>query len=120
MAITEFSGRSKETGKQVVGIVIGTTQRRTNTTGGMESTTWFGSPMILACNDDAAKSRSQQTILAVLTHLMQTYREDPAWIERRMQEIEQATGQVLKRNADRSKQIAKGSDGARSASMGAY
>ncbi len=83
-------------------------------------TTWSANPIILSCNDDSAKSRSQQTVLAVTTHLLQTFREDSAWVNGRSGEIGKATGDALQRTGDRSRQIAKNSDAARSASMGAY
>ncbi len=58
--------------------------------------------------------------MAVFGHLMQTYHEDAAWDERRAREIAQATGQALRRTADRSQQIAKDSDTKRSALMDSY
>ncbi len=120
VAITEFSGRSKLTGKPTTGIIIGSTQRTTRDNGGMDMTNWFASPIILACTDNADKDRYQQTLMAVLAHLMQSYQVNAAWDNRRAQEISQATGQAMQRTAARSQQIAKDSDAARSASMGAY
>ena len=120
VGITEFSGRSKETGEQVTCIIIGSTQRTTRNMRTGEMTSWFARPVILSCNNDADKSRSQQTTFAVLTHMLQTYHEDPVWLNRRAREIAQATGQAMQRTADRSRQITKNSEAARSASMGAY
>ena len=138
VGVTEFSGRSKIDGKPVTGIIIGSTQRLSSNLGGMESTTWSGSPILLGCTDDANKSRSQQTVMAVFTHLVQTLRMDPRWLARRSQELARdgenigrngqqtlhntqvANQERLRQSAERSQQIARDSDAARSASMGAY
>ncbi len=135
---TEFSGRSEVTGKPMTGLILGTTERMTGGFGGNETTTWNGSPILLACTDDGARSHYQQTVMAVLTHLIQSFREDPAWAARRSRELtadgehiaqigqdtlertRRMNEEALKRSAERSQQIARDSEAARESSMGAY
>ena len=134
VGMTEFSGRSKLIGKPVIGVILSTTQRmsgRAGVGGGVDCTTWFASPILLVCTDDAVKARSQQTMLAVLTRLRQTYREYPEWDKKRIEEMNQSTEQVGRRTSElsrqmiqnsqgRTRQISNASDAAREASMGAY
>ena len=134
VGMTEFVGRSKLIDKPVTGLILSTTQRmssRVGAGGGVDSTTWFANPILLVCTDDAAKVRSQQTTVAVLSHLLQTYREYPEWDKKRFEEINQATDEVrrqtgelsrqmIQNSQERTQQIARDSDARRSASMGAY
>ena len=129
--VTEFSGLSKLTHKQISGVVIGTTQRMTSRGFGGETTTWAPSAIVLTCNDDASKTRNQQIVMAVFNRLEQSYHEDPAWVSRLSQEgaasgeqhrqqMEQNTQQMIADSKARSAQITRSSDAARDASMGAY
>ena len=131
VGITEFSGQSKLTHKPITGIVIGSTQRMTSRGFGGETTTWVPTAMMLTCNDDAAKARNQQIVMAVFARLLQSYRENPAWANRLAQEgaasgeqmrqnMAQNTQQMIEQSKQRTAQIARSSDAAREASMGAY
>ncbi len=130
VGVTEFSGLSKLTHKQISGVVIGSTQRMT-TRGYGAGTTWVPSAIVLTYNDDADKARRQQIVMAVFARLQQSYHEDPAWMNRLNQEgaasgeqarhnMEQTTQQTIERSKQRSEQITRSSDAARDASMGAY
>ena len=131
VGITEFSGVSKLTHKPTTGLIIGSTQRMTSRGFGGETTTWAPTAIMLTCNDDAAKTRNQQIILAVFARLQQSYHEDPAWVSRLAQEgaasgeqmrqdMAQNTQQMIQQSKERSAQITRSSDDAREASMGAY
>ncbi len=133
MGTTEFSGRSKLTGKLMTGLIFSTTNRMSQRVGvtGADVTTWFANPMLLICTDNADKVHSQQTAVAVLLHLMQTCRDYPAWDKRRFGEINQASAEVSRQTGEFSRQniqnsqaasqrIAQNSEATRSASMGAY
>jgi len=130
VGVTEFSGVSKLTHRQISGVMIGTTQRMT-THGYGAGTTWVPTVMVLTCNDDADKARNQQIVMAVFARLQQSYHEDPAWVNRVAQagaasgeqmrhNIEQNTQQMIADSKQRSAQITQNSDAARDASMGAY
>ncbi len=138
VSVTEFSGRSKIDGKPLTGIVLGSTQRMSSALPGLDSAVWSGSPILLGCTDAAHVSRSEQTVMAVFAHLQQTLRMNPAWLARRSQELAQdgadiaqqgqqtladtqkANQKRLEESAERSQQIARDTEAARSASMGAY
>ncbi len=131
VGVTEFSGLSKETHKEITGIVIGSTQRMTSRGMMAATTTWVPSTMILTCNDDAAKARNQQTVMAVFKRIQQSYHENAAWVSRHAQEgaaqteqvrrnMGQATQQMIQQSKERSAQITQSSDAARESSMGAY
>ena len=128
---TEFSGLSKLTHKQITGVIIGSTQRMTSHGFGAGTTTWVPTTIVLTCNDDAAKARNQQTVMAVFSRIEQSYREDPAWASRLSQEgaaftdqkrhdMEQNTQRIIAQSKRRSAQITRSSDAARESSMGAY
>ncbi|MGI4789188.1 MAG: hypothetical protein ACRYFS_10105 [Janthinobacterium lividum] len=132
VGLTEFSGLSKMTHKQITGIIIGTTQRMTSRGGmGAETTTWVPTTVILTCNDDANKARNEQIVMAVFARTQQSYREDPAWVsrlanegaasgEQKRQEMVQTSQDSIRRSQQMSQQITQNSDASRNASMGAY
>ncbi len=131
VGVTEFSGLSKLTHKQISGVVIGTTQRMTSRGMMANTTTWVPTVMVLTCNDGADKVRRQQIVMAVFARLQRSYHEDPAWVNRLSQEgaasgeqmrhnMEQTAGEAIARSQQRSEQITRSSDAARDASMGAY
>lgn len=131
VGVTEFSGLSKLTHKQITGVVIGTTQRVTTRGFRAPMTTWVPSAIVLICNDDAGKVRRQQIIMAVFARIENSYHEDPAWVsklsqqgaasgEQKRHQMEKTTGDIIERSRRRSAEITRSSDAARDASMGAY
>ncbi len=118
VGITEFSGVSRVTRKPITGMVIGTTQRMSSPGMGMGggTTTWVPTVMVLTCNDGVDKARRQQVVQAVFAHLLQSYREDPAWASRESQ-AGAATGAEHRQELA---QTTRSIDAAREASMGAY
>ena len=120
VGVTEFSGRSKASGKQIAAAIIGSTQRSSVPFAGGEITTWSASPIIASCNDDAGKARNQQIVMAVLGHILQTYREDPAWLNRRRQELGAVSQQITKEGEQRRIAIANADTEARGAIMGQF
>ncbi len=131
VGITEFSGVSKETHKPITGLMIGSTQRMTSRGMMAETTTWVPSTMAVTCNNDAEKTRNQQTVMAVFGRIQRSYHENVSWVSRHAQEgaaqteqvrrnMGQATQQMIEQSRERSAQITRSSDDARAASMGAY
>lgn len=131
VGVTEVTGLSKETHKQITGMVIGSTQRMISHGMRAETTTWVPGTMTFTCNDDAEKVRNQQTVMAVFGRIQRSYHENPAWVSRHSQEgaaeteqvrrnMGQATQQMIQQSEERSAQITRSSDDARAASMGAY
>lgn len=131
VGMTEFSGISKMTHKPIIGILVGSTQRMTSRGYGPPTTTWVPTTIMLTCNDDAAKARNQQIVMAVFGRIQRSYHEDPTWAnhlaqegaasgDQARQDMEQNTQQAIDRSQQRSAQITRNSDDARSTSMGAY
>ena len=116
VGITEFSGISKMTHKQISGVVIGRTQRMSSHGYGAGTTTWAPTTMVLTCNDNAEKARNQQIVMAVFARIQRSYRENPEWVSRLSQEGA-ATGQQFRQGLE---QTTQNIDAAREASMGAY
>ena len=120
LGVTEFSGRSKESGKRIIAAILSSTQRSTHPFAGGEITTWFASPMIISCNDDAGKARNQPVVMAAFARILQSYRENPAWLNRRRQELG-AVSEEITRDGDRRRiDIAKADTDARGAIMGQF
>ena len=127
VGVTEFSGLSKLTHKQISGVVIGTTQRVTSPGFRAPMVAWVPSAIVLICNDDAAKNRRQQIIMAVFARIEKSYHEDPAWVSKLSQEGA-ASGDIARHNMqkttqdaiERSRQISAQITRTRDASMGAY
>lgn len=131
VGITEFSGLSKLTHKQIIGVVIGSTQRMTSHGIRADTTLWAPNTVVLSCNDDAKKTRNQQIVMAVFARVQQSYHENSAWVRRHAQ-AGAATGDAIRHKMqqdtqeriDQSKQISaeitQSSDAARKSSMGAY
>jgi len=136
---TEFTGRDRQSGRPVTGMILATVDRYPqDPMGGMM---WTASLQICRCTaDDQAEAR-KATAAAVLLHLVKSWRDDPQW-SRRNQEMQaqilqqqnrdnqQFSNQMNQRHQDamdhirrageRSREMARDSDERRAAMMGAH
>jgi hypothetical protein len=126
VAQTEFKGRSKQTGKPIIGILISKVTVQANRSS-PDVIGWNALPEIMVCVADDKQEARQQMLAEILTHLNQSYREDPAYVERANQQAARDTAVLAQRGAEaiqqskvRTAEIARNAEATRQSIMGSY
>jgi hypothetical protein len=126
VAQTEFKGRSKQTGKLITGILISRVTVQANRSN-PAVIAWNALPEVMICVADDKREASQQMLAEILTRLNQTYREDPAYVEKVNLQISRDTAVLAQQGAaaiQRSKEttaaIAHNAEVTRRSIMGSY
>jgi hypothetical protein len=132
LARTEFTGRSKQTGKQIAGSIVS----RVAIQGSRPDPRlpeippivgWSARPSIMICLADDKQEAHQQLLMEILKHISQSFKEDPAFAARQSQQVAGDNAALARQGAEsiqRSKEttaiIAHNADVARQSIMGSY
>lgn len=126
VAQTEFKGRSKQTGKPVIGILISKVTVQANRSN-PEVIAWNAQPAIMMCVADDRQEARQQMLAEILKRLNQSYREDPAYAARASQQMNRDTAVLAQQGAAAIQQsrettaaIARNAEANRQSIMGSY
>lgn len=126
VAQTEFKGRSKQTGKPIIGILISKVVVQANRSN-PEVIGWNAQPAIMMCVADDKQEAHQQMLAEILTRLNQSYREDPAYAARANEQMNRDTAVLAKQGAAAIQQsrettaaIARNAEANRQSIMGSY
>ncbi len=132
LARTEFTGRSKQTGKQIAGSIISRVAIQASRPDPRlpeisPIVGWSVRPSIMICLADDKQEAHQQMLLEILKHISQSFKEDPAFAARQNQQVAGDNAALAQRGAEsiqRSKEttaiIAHNADVARQSIMGSY
>ena len=126
VAQTEFKGRSKKDGKPITGILISKVIVQANRLN-PEVISWNALPEVMICVADDRQEARQQMLAEILTHLNQSYREDPAYVARANEQMNRDTAVLAQQGAaaiQHSKEmtaaIARNAEANRQSIMGSY
>lgn len=127
---TEFTGRSKQTGKPIAGSIISRVAIQASRPDPrlpeiLPIVGWSARPSIMICAADDKQEAHQQMLLEILKHINQSFKEDPAFAAKQSQLVAGDNAALARQGAEsirRSKEttatIAHNADVARQGIMG--